>query len=345
MIRLGEPRAPEYLLHGLRIRCPFLLSADTVSADVASVNVDASQHHTYPLITVRVREVSKPIWEADGTAQLVLHWLEPDDLLEDVVTLHRVPQATENSLQLPGTWLFSYAGVRFWFDEALSEVVIECQPGTDIAWAQVLFEGWALSVLITLRGGLVLHASSVLINERLVVMVGRSGQGKSTLAALLCATDAQLFSDDVLHVVAHNSDSLVETFRGANSLRMRPDAAAHPGLAGLGQFVQADDRWLCQPHRSVPEKARVAAVIVPCVVGADQPWDLNTLSAPRAVIELLKYPRTFHWLLPEHQAQAFDGATAIASRVPVSVLSIPNGQLKAERVRNVVDDLLHGLRP
>lgn len=73
------------------------------------------------------------------------------------------------------------------------------------------------------REGCTLHASAVEVDEGVIAIVGRSGQGKSTLAAMLCAAGAKLITDDALRVVA--DDDGVCCFSGTSTLRLRPGAA------------------------------------------------------------------------------------------------------------------------
>ena len=53
-------------------------------------------------------------------------------------------------------------------------------------------------------GELVLHASSVMIEGRVLLLAGQSGRGKSDLALRLIDRGAQLVSDDYTELVARN---------------------------------------------------------------------------------------------------------------------------------------------
>jgi hypothetical protein len=326
---------PEYLLHGMRVRSPFALSADRY------VEVDARDERSpaFPVVTVRLVPELSPHCNPAPDAELLLRWLEPNDLPEDIVTLHR--------LGGPSTgWLFSYAGIRFWLNETLDEVQVVMRPDDDAEWVQVLFEGWLVSILVMLRGGLVLHASSVLLDSQLVVFVGNSGQGKSTLAAHLCASGGQLFSDDVLSVKVSiepqaglQRSAAVWCDLGSNSVRLRKDAAEHAALQDLGTFTVTDDRAVCRFTRSVPPVASASTIIIPSV-SATEGWSVRTLSPADAARELLRYPRTFHWLQREHQIRTFDAAAAIASLIPVSVLTVPKGAMDSDTLRSMVNQIL-----
>jgi hypothetical protein len=310
-----------YLIHGLLLTCEMALAADPLTDDL-----DVAR---YPEVTIRtVTNLDGP----QSTDELLLHWLEPDDLPEDVVTLHRI---------VNGNYLFSYAGVRFLFDRNLDQVLVALGPDDDPAWVQTLLEGWALSILVTLRGGAVLHASSVVLDNRLVVFVGNSGQGKTTLAALLCTTGGELFSEDVLTV---RSDATCH--KGANSLRLRVEAFQDPALQTAFDaprftlVTQDDERSIWHVTRTVPNEMPIHTIVIPKVVDPEHGWNVAALSPSEASIELLKYPRIFYWKQPERIQGDFLAATALADSVPVFVMSIPRGHPDPNLLRRLVDDLL-----
>ncbi|MGD1855043.1 MAG: hypothetical protein ACFB2W_12420 [Leptolyngbyaceae cyanobacterium] len=60
--------------------------------------------------------------------------------------------------------------------------------------------GGCMSVILRQRGFLVLHASSVAIQGKVVAFLGHSGWGKSTLAAALHAHGHSVITDDVLAI-------------------------------------------------------------------------------------------------------------------------------------------------
>jgi hypothetical protein len=315
-----------FVLHGMRVRSELPLSADHVTTAMAAEEL--------PEVTVRVVDHLGDGCVPSADADLLLRWLEPEDHVDDIVTLHRLQG------NMMG-WLFSYAGIRFLLNETLDRITVVVRPHDDLDWVVVLLEGWVLSVLVTLRGGSVLHASSVVLDGQLIVFVGNSGQGKSTLAALLCATGGQLFSDDVLSVSVGGIPRTVSCHVGSHSLRIRPDAAQHWAIRELGGLTIADDRVICRPPRNVLAKMAVSCVLIPRVVGAGEPCAVTTLSPAMAAVELLKYPRTYHWLKREQHADAFETATAIASMVPVSIMSVPQGHVDPGSVRALVVDLLN----
>lgn len=67
--------------------------------------------------------------------------------------------------------------------------------------------GGCMSIILRQRGCLVLHASSVAIQDRVVAFLGHSGWGKSTLAAALHAHGHSVITDDVLAINLRDAES------------------------------------------------------------------------------------------------------------------------------------------
>lgn len=79
-----------------------------------------------------------------------------------------------------------------------SQFSLEPQPGADADELEKIEKGSAVLLLRHLQGKLAMHGAVVGLGGRAVALVGRSGQGKSTLAAALCADGTTLFADDAI---------------------------------------------------------------------------------------------------------------------------------------------------
>jgi ABC-type multidrug transport system fused ATPase/permease subunit len=77
------------------------------------------------------------------------------------------------------------------------EIAVAAAASADPAAIRALVLGPALGVLLHQRGVLALHASSVLLDRGVVAFLGRSGAGKSTMAAALHRRGHALVADDI----------------------------------------------------------------------------------------------------------------------------------------------------
>src|SRR6185437_11477438 len=110
---------------------------------------------------------------------------------------------------------------------------INCAPvaGVDGSTIAHLILDHAIPRLLSLTPGFVVfHASAVQVGERVLAVLGQSGQGKSTLAALFAAEGYPLLTDDCL--VVRWDESAGEWLAQASyqSVRLWPDSADALGI-------------------------------------------------------------------------------------------------------------------
>jgi hypothetical protein len=77
------------------------------------------------------------------------------------------------------------------------DIVVDPSPGLDETTIRLFVLGPVLAVLLRQRGHLLLHASAVAVADEAVLFLGRTGWGKSTMAAVLHARGYGLATDDV----------------------------------------------------------------------------------------------------------------------------------------------------
>jgi len=85
--------------------------------------------------------------------------------------------------------------------------------------------GSTLGALCWRRGWLPMHATSVRFKDRVIMISGPSGVGKSTLAAACLAEGAELYTDDISPVYINNNGEAEMPGAGLRRLKLWPDAA------------------------------------------------------------------------------------------------------------------------
>ncbi|OAN78435.1 serine kinase [Sulfitobacter sp. EhC04] len=119
----------------------------------------------------------------------------------------------------------------------------------------------------------ILHASTVRIAERGVLIIGPSGAGKSALALQLIALGATLVADDRTRVSRHGDDVIADVpesiaglieARGLGILRV-PHVGPTP-LALVVDLSQAE-----QDRLPPPRSHRVLGLDIPCLHRVDGP--------------------------------------------------------------------------
>jgi hypothetical protein len=124
-------------------------------------------------------------------------------------------------LRSPGVARFLLRGGR--------DIVFQPEPGGDDADCAIYLLGTVFGALLHQRGHIVLHASAVAVDGAAVLFCGRSGLGKSTLAAALSMRGFPLLSDDVCAIgFDGGGNPYVQT--DSRQLKLADDAIASFGL-------------------------------------------------------------------------------------------------------------------
>ena len=167
-----------------------------------------------------------------------------------------------------------------------------------------------------------IHGSAVVANGRAVVMLGRSGQGKSTLAAALCAREGvALLSDDAV-AIDPATDAAADGPHGylVTGLEQQHwlDADAR---AAIGGTIDNHDGKRPMNARATGDRGRLIAFIE--LGWTEGPTRLVRLSPLQAMAALV--PQAVRFILDEPQVhrREIDVLTHLIDRVPVFRLERP----------------------
>ena len=108
------------------------------------------------------------------------------------------------------------------------EIIVDPALGVEKRVLRIFILGSAMNLLLTQRGYLVLHASSVAISDRACAFVGTWGAGKSTMAAALHTKGHKMVTDDVTAV--HVDTRCPTVLPGSPLFKLWPDSVV--SLAG-----------------------------------------------------------------------------------------------------------------
>lgn len=194
------------------------------------------------------------------------------------------------------------------------------RPGMD----GIMTTGTLLSLLLYLRGCPVLHGSAVDVEGSAIAFVGHSGQGKTTMATLLCTEGARAVTDDVL--VVDDSDGFPVVRRGSRELRLRTGTDELIAQISNTRFrLSADERRVIAPTHSAAEHLPLRAIVIPRPTRDGSPLRFERLAGKAAAFALLSYPRLMGWRAPEVLTRTFERASSLATQVPVLIGHIPWG--------------------
>ena len=202
-------------------------------------------------------------------------------------------------------------------------------------------EGPALGMALRLEGHLLLHASSVRCGALGVAFGGISGEGKSTLAALLLQRDAEFWGDDILRVIPESATAFPDGRAArlheasATIAEIPTDQAPAAHLASDKKKLHlANDRFLARAHTldaffALDRRHRGDTPLITPVYGAD------------ALVALMRsrYPT---WMQsPLLDARDFDALATLLSRLRVFRLALPDG---LEKMPRAADELLRQIQ-
>jgi hypothetical protein len=225
----------------------------------------------------------------------------------------------------PSRWTVRYAGIcQAELDRSRRTMTVHGAVGGEPGMIPIFLEGSLLAHVLTADGLLVLHASAVELGGEALAIVGQSGMGKSTLAALFCSAGAQLVADDALRIDV--AGSRATCFPGSRRLRLRtPAASLGHAIEGAALSDTVDGRTAVRPSALVDEPLALRAALLPQPSRTATHLEVTRLGQMEAIQELLSYPRLTRWQSRDQIGGLFGLTADVAAVVPVYRATVPWG--------------------
>lgn len=301
-----------YVLHGLTIRSELTLDEPTV--DVRSHDVLVREG--------AVRDVPEEVPDGELVAELV-----------------RGDRRGYTVVRDKGGVLVRFGGLAEFHIELDTGTITSHAPASiDKRILSILVTGTVLSVYLTMVGRCVLHAAAVEVANRAVVFTGLSGMGKSTCAAMACATGARFIADDVLVVELADEPHVLT---GASHIRLRKKASSIlDDFSPRPRSWETVDRRVALAPVRCTEPTPLVGLVIPRPSRKANRLELERVRGKRALPLLLAFARVPVWMDSQVVRTQFRSMAALADRVPVLEATIPWGPpFEIELMRQLLESV------
>lgn len=177
--------------------------------------------------------------------------------------------------------------------------------------------GPVLVLALALRGTWSLHASAAMFQEKEIVFLGESGQGKSTLAAYLSQNRGwQRVADDILPATMETSG--VKIWPHFPQLKLPPEA---------------------QPFIGLSDSLPLDRICLLTSAGADEMPALEQVSPAQAAKTILSHTAGARMFPPDLLARHLAFSAEVAKRMPVYRLTYPHRREALPLVKSLLQDI------
>lgn len=207
-------------------------------------------------------------------------------------------------------------------------ILVAARPGASQRDVRLYLLGSAFAAILHQRQLLPLHSNAIEIDGKAVAFLGRSGAGKSTIAAWFHDRGHGIFSDDVC-VVGVNDRGTAIAYGGVPRVRLWRDALEASGRSAEGE-ERAADEWdkynVRTEHSAMREKAVLSHIYLLDDDRSGAETTVACLSGSRAVQALVEntYRGKYVRLLGHSQVH-FDQCVGLAQSLAIFEVKRPWG--------------------
>jgi hypothetical protein len=158
------------------------------------------------------------------------------------------------SMVTPQGYFLNIPDVAKYFTSKGKKVIIDPYRGYDLNSIRLFLLSNAMAAILVQRNKILLHASSILHKEQLILFLGTSGSGKSTTVAELSKRGYKIFSDDIcvlsesesdnFRIIAYSAYPMMklwdDTIHSLNDIKFETSYKLRPELNKFGYFFHDD---------------------------------------------------------------------------------------------------------
>ena len=211
-----------------------------------------------------------------------------------------------------GPAAFGVESGAYWFRYDADEAAFTVRPVGDPPFREALLWESPTAIAMVLAGDLALHAASVDVNGRGILISGPGKAGKTTLSAAFHAAGHRLLSDDMTGCRLEPEPALLP---GPALVRLRPETAERVDTGGLYTAWERPDRIYAavEPdRRGTGDPVPLARIVL--LDPESGPLSVSPVSQREALRDL--WAMSF-WLPTDgSRAACFEGLGRLVARVP-----------------------------
>jgi hypothetical protein len=214
-----------------------------------------------------------------------------------------------------------------------NEIIVNTGTGIEINFLRALVLGPAMGILLHQRGRLVLHASSVNINDGAVAFMGHNGAGKSTTTVSFIASGHPLVSDDILSLEFREGIPMV--FPGFPRIKLWPESKKMLNEKLESFPIHSESRKRsCKVNNFHDQIIPLKQVYV--IENNDETY-LETMSPQEALIELIRNSYCANIFQNSEQATNLGEYAKIVKNVNIKQLNIKKDLSKIPQMVDLVE--------